>query len=69
VIYPAPMHSLGYKLTERILSSHRLHPVQVTVCCAKQRFNCFAVLGVDSHADARGKWWLETIRRYAATNT
>src|SRR6266404_9164886 len=42
-------------------SSHRLHPVQLAVCCAKQGFNRFAVLGIDSHADTRGKRWLETI--------
>src|SRR6266576_809260 len=43
-------------------SSHRLHPVQLAVCRAKQGLNRFAVLGIDSHADARGKPWLETIR-------
>src|SRR5229473_707645 len=42
--------------------SHRLHPVQLAVSRAKEGFNCFAVLGIDSHADARGKRWLKTIR-------
>ncbi len=41
--------------------SHRLHLVQLAVRCAKQGFNRFAVLGIDSHADTRGKRWLETI--------
>ena len=27
-------------------SSHRLHAVQLAVCCAKQGFNRFAVLGI-----------------------
>ena len=56
------MHSPGGKLTEWALSSHRLHPVQLAVCCAQQGFHRFAVLGIDSHADARGKRWLKTTR-------
>jgi len=38
-----------------------LHPVQLTVCRAQQRFHRHSTLRIDRYADAHGKGWVLAI--------